>query len=138
MRLARVHDALDPGDGARVLVDRLWPRGIRRDDPRTGTWMPEVAPSHELRRWYGHAGERFEEFAARYREELSAPQSQQALAHLRRLLAAGEVTLVTATREIEGSHAVVLAEVLAHPVRLRAGAEPRPPRNRPTSRTEQR
>ena len=109
IRLARVYDDPGPDDGRRVLVDRLWPRGFRKDDPRVGTWLKEVAPSKELREWYSHQPERFDEFAARYREEL---HHSQALDELRKLTKSGVVTLTTATRHVEGSHAAVLAALL--------------------------
>jgi uncharacterized protein YeaO (DUF488 family) len=92
-----------------VLVDRIWPRGFRKDDPRVGTWCKDVAPSKELREWYHHDPQRFDEFVARYRAEL---RNSPALAELRKLARRGVVTLVTATREVEGSHAAVLAEIL--------------------------
>jgi uncharacterized protein YeaO (DUF488 family) len=90
-------------------VDRLWPRGFRKDDPRVGTWFKDVAPSKELREWYDHQPERFDEFATRYRKEL---QGSAALDELRRLTKSGVVTLVTATRHVDGSHAAVLATLL--------------------------
>jgi uncharacterized protein YeaO (DUF488 family) len=109
IRVARVYDELDPDEGQRVLVDRIWPRGVRKDDPRVGIWRRDVAPSKELREWYHHEPERFEEFAARYSEEL---HDSGALAELRQLAKRGVVTLVTATREVDGSHAAVLAKLL--------------------------
>ena len=109
IRVARIYEDIDPDDGQRVLVDRIWPRGIRKDDPRVGIWCKDVAPSKELREWYHHQPERFEEFAARYEAELSG---SPALEELRRLAKRGVVTLVTATRQVEGSHAAVLATLL--------------------------
>src|SRR5271169_6383374 len=109
IRVARVYFDPSPDDGRRVLVDRLWPRGFRKDDPRVGTWLKDVAPSKELRAWYNHQPERFDEFAARYREEL---QGSEALDELRRLTESDVVTLVTATRVVQGSHAAVLATLL--------------------------
>jgi uncharacterized protein YeaO (DUF488 family) len=109
IRVARVYDEPSPDDGDRVLVDRLWPRGFRKDDPRVGTWRKDVAPSKELRGWYNHQPERFDEFAARYKKEL---QGSEALDELRKLTKRGVVTLVTATRELQGSHAAVLATLL--------------------------
>ena len=109
IRVARVYDDPSPDDGRRILVDRLWPRGFRKDDPRVGTWLKDVAPSKELREWYNHQPERFDEFAARYRAEL---QGSEALDELRKLTKRGDVTLVTATREVQGSHAAVLATLL--------------------------
>jgi uncharacterized protein YeaO (DUF488 family) len=109
--VSRVYDT-DPGDGARVLVDRLWPRGFRKGDPRIDRWMREVAPSAELRKWYSHQAERFDEFAARYAAELQTPEGASALAELRDVVKSGPVTLVTAARDLAGSHVAVLAELL--------------------------
>jgi uncharacterized protein YeaO (DUF488 family) len=109
IRTARIYEDIDPDDGQRVLVDRIWPRGIRKDDPRVGIWCKDVAPSKELREWYHHEPERLEEFAARYEAELSG---SPALEELRTLTKRGVVTLVTATRQVEGSHAAVLARLL--------------------------
>jgi uncharacterized protein YeaO (DUF488 family) len=107
--VARIYEDTDPDDGQRVLVDRIWPRGIRKDDPRVGIWRMDVAPSKELREWYHHQPERFDVFASRYEAELSG---SPALQELRQLTKRGVVTLVTATREVEGSHAAVLAKLL--------------------------
>lgn len=109
IRVTRVYDEPDPDDGQRVLVDRVWPRGIRKDDPRVGRWLKDVAPSKELREWYRHDPEKFDEFAKRYRNEL---HDNPALAELRKLAKSGVVTLVTATREVDISQAAVLAKLL--------------------------
>ena len=109
IRTARIYEDVGPDDGQRLLIDRIWPRGIRKDDPRVGIWCKDVAPSKELREWYHHQPERFDEFAARYQAELDG---NPALDELRRLTKSGVVTLVTATREIEGSHVAVLATML--------------------------
>ena len=109
IQVARVYDEASPEDGQRVLVDRIWPRGFRKDDPRVGIWCRDVAPSKELREWYHHEPERFDEFAARYEVELAG---SPALEELRKLTKRGVVTLVTATREVDGSHAAVLAKLL--------------------------
>ena len=111
LTVSRVYDT-DPGDGERVLVDRLWPRGFRKGDPRIDRWLREVAPSTELRKWYAHQPERFDEFSARYAAELQTPDGAAALAELRDVVKAGPVTLVTAARDLEGSHVAVLAELL--------------------------
>ena len=104
-----MYDDVDQDDGQRVLVDRLWPRGVRKDDPRVGIWYKDVAPSNELREWYHHDPQRFDEFAVRYREEL---HDSPVLAELKKVTKRGVVTLVTAVREVEGSHAAVLAKLL--------------------------
>ena len=112
MRLARVYDDPAPGEGVRVLVDRLWPRGLRKDDPRVGRWLKQVAPSTQLRHWYGHDPDRHAEFARRYRAELADAAVAPALDELRALAAAGPLTLVTATKELALSHLGVLEKVL--------------------------
>lgn len=111
--LARVYDEPAPDEGERVLVDRLWPRGMRKDDPRVGRWLPAVAPSTELRRWYSHKSERFDEFAARYAKELESGDGAEALAELRALTGKGAVVLVTASRDLEISQAAVLRQLLS-------------------------
>jgi uncharacterized protein YeaO (DUF488 family) len=112
VRIRRVYDVPDAGDGRRILVDRLWPRGLAKDAAAIDEWLKAVAPSTELRRWYGHDPELFGEFGRRYAEELSGPERAQAVAHLRDLAHAGPLTLLTATRDIEHSQAAVLADQL--------------------------
>lgn len=107
--MARVYDEVGPDEGQRVLVDRVWPRGVRKDDPRVGIWCKDVAPSKDLRQWYHHDANRFDEFAARYRSEL---RDSGALQELRELVKRRSVTLVTATRDVEISQAAVLAKLL--------------------------
>jgi len=109
IRVARVYDDVGPDDGQRVLVDRVWPRGVRKEDPRVGIWCKDVAPSKDLREWYQHKSERFDEFASRYQSEL---RDNTALAELRKLTQRGVVTLVTATRDPDISQAAVLAKLL--------------------------
>ena len=109
IRIERVYHDIDPDEGQRVLVDRLWPRGIRKDDLRVGIWCKDVAPSKELREWYHHQPERFDEFVSRYEAELA---DNTALEGLRTMTSRGVVTLVTATRDLNGSHAAVLAKLL--------------------------
>lgn len=112
MRTARVYAPVSPDDGTRILVDRLWPRGIRKDDPRVGHWCKDVAPSTELRHWYGHDPARFDEFRHRYVAELASPPQAAALDELRAEAAKGPVTLVTATKELALSHVGVLVQEL--------------------------
>lgn len=99
----------------RVLVDRLWPRGVTKQRAALDEWARDVAPSTELRRWYGHNPARFEEFARRYRAELAAPGSAgaRALAELRSLTRGRSISLVTATRDIDHSGAIVLRDLLS-------------------------
>lgn len=112
IEVARVYDPPSDEDGTRVLVDRLWPRGFRKDDPRVGRWLPAVAPSTELRRWYSHRQERFDEFVARYTAELENDTAAGALDELRGFLRKGPVVLVTATRDLDRSNAAVLRDLL--------------------------
>ena len=115
IRVRRVYEAPQPDDGTRVLVDRLWPRGLSKAKAALDEWCKDVAPSDELRRWYGHDPERFEEFARRYRLELDDPARASALAHLRELAKDGPLTLLTATKQAGISEAAVLAGLLASP-----------------------
>jgi uncharacterized protein YeaO (DUF488 family) len=112
IQVRRVYD--DPGndDGVRVLVDRLWPRGIAKEGLHLDRWAKEVAPSTELRKWYGHRLERFDEFRQRYRAELGAPPAAEGLEDLRRTADRGRLTLLTATRDVPHSGAAVLAEAV--------------------------
>ena len=110
--LKRVYDPPSTGDGARVLVDRLWPRGLSKERAALREWVKQVAPSTALRNWYGHDPERFEEFGRRYRRELNDPERAEALQHLRDLAKRENVTLLTATKRADISEAVVLADLL--------------------------
>jgi len=113
VRVRRVYEDPDRDDGVRVLVDRIWPRGMTKAKAALDEWCKDVAPSHELRTWYGHQPDRFTEFARRYRLELEDPRRAEALAHLRELASDRTVTLLTATREPAISEAAVLAALLA-------------------------
>ncbi len=108
--LKRVYESRTGSDGARVLVERLWPRGIRKTDPRIDQWLKEIAPSAPLRAWFGHEPAKWAEFQRRYRAELAA--NGEAVARLRALLAQGPVTLVYAARDEQRNSARVLAEWL--------------------------
>lgn len=110
VRLKRAYDAAAPTDGYRVLIDRLWPRGVSRERARLDAWEKDVAPSTELRRWFGHDPQRFEEFRHRYIEELRDHTSQ--LEALRSRAREGTLTLVYSAHDSEHNDAVVLAEVL--------------------------
>ncbi|GEE03904.1 hypothetical protein nbrc107696_43500 [Gordonia spumicola] len=107
--VARVYD---PPTADRVFVDRLWPRGIRKDDPRIGRWVKDVTPSNELRAWYHAHRDRYDDFVARYRDELAEPPAAAALAELRALADTGHVELATAAKDVEHSHVpVIVAEL---------------------------
>lgn len=110
IRLKRIYDPPEAGDGARVLVDRLWPRGISKERAALTAWLRDVAPSHELRRWFGHEPSRWPAFREKYRAELE--QQPDALAALRDLARRGPLTLLFAARDEAHNEAVVLREVL--------------------------
>src|SRR5262245_129881 len=111
VRIARIYEAAGKDDGWRVLVDRLWPRGIKKEKARVDEWMKEVAPSGELRKWFGHKPERWAEFARRYRSELAKKKEMmQRLAAMERKH--GTLTLLFGAKDREHNQAVVLRDVL--------------------------
>jgi uncharacterized protein YeaO (DUF488 family) len=110
VRLKRAYDPAEPDDGYRVLIDRLWPRGVSTERARLDEWARELAPSAELRTWFGHDPERFAEFERRYRAELA--DHDEKLDELRRRAREGPLTLVYGARDEEHNDAVVLAELL--------------------------
>ena len=111
----RVYEEPDPGDGMRVLVDRLWPRGLSKDRAQVDLWLKDVAPSRDLRVWFGHDPAKFDEFRRRFEAELAQEPGRSALARLRELARTQHVTLVFAAHDTEHCNAVVLRELLAHP-----------------------
>lgn len=112
IRVRRVYDDPVPEDGTRVLVDRVWPRGLRKAAAHLDDWAKDVAPSRELRMWYGHDPAKFGEFRRRYTAELEQPGPREALSRLRALAAGKPLTLLTATRDLGLSQAAVLAGLL--------------------------
>jgi uncharacterized protein YeaO (DUF488 family) len=113
VRVRRVYDEPSAADGARVLVDRVWPRGLRKDALRLDDWAKDVAPSSDLRKWYGHDPAKFGEFRQRYLGELAGGPQRAALGRLRALAASGKpLTLLTATKDLDHSQAAVLARLL--------------------------
>ena len=121
IRVRRVYDAPSPADGARVLVDRVWPRGLRKDAAHLDEWAKDAAPSTELRKWYGHDPAKFGEFRRRYLDELSGAAQRKELGRIRALAATGPVTLLTATRAVDISEAAVLAQILRQPIEDEGG-----------------
>ena len=112
IRVRRVYDQPAPGDGVRILVDRVWPRGLRKADAKLDEWAKDLAPSAGLRTWYGHDPAKFGEFRRRYLAELDAAGPRARLAALRASAAESQLTLLTATRDVDISQATVLAELL--------------------------
>lgn len=115
MAMVEVHRVYEHEDieGHKVLVDRLWPRGISKAAEPWDEWLKDVAPSNDLRKWYGHDVERWDEFARRYRAELTEQPTADAFEHLRSLEGDGDLVLLTATRDVEHSAARVLQGELA-------------------------
>jgi uncharacterized protein YeaO (DUF488 family) len=111
--IKRVYDKVSGDDGVRILIDRLWPRGLSKAELKLDAWPRALAPSTELRKWYGHDPKLFAEFRRRYREELAGQKEE--FAALRAMTRGRNATLLTATRELELSHAVVLRELLEKP-----------------------
>jgi uncharacterized protein YeaO (DUF488 family) len=110
--VGRVYDPRSVEDGTRVLVDRLWPRGLTKNQADLDEWCRQIAPSAALRKWYRHDPDRFAEFGRRYRAELDNPDRANALGHLRELAQRRPLTLLTATRTTDISAAAVLADLL--------------------------
>lgn len=113
IRLKRVYDAYSEGDGQRILVDRLWPRGLTKEAARIDVWLKDVAPSHELRKWIHQAPSQWEEFVVRYRAELAgSPEAVACIQQLRDAASAGVVTLVFSAKTENRNNATVLRDVL--------------------------
>jgi uncharacterized protein YeaO (DUF488 family) len=110
VRAKRAYEDVDPGDGYRVLIDHVWPRGVSRERAHLDEWARELAPGDELRKWFDHVPERFAEFRSRYRDELAAHSDQ--VDELRRRAREATLTIVYAARDTEHNNAVVLAELI--------------------------
>ena len=110
--IKRVYEEPGEGDGMRVLVDRLWPRGLSKERARVDLWLKEIAPSNELRTWFGHDPAKFDEFRSRYETELASGPAHDALVRLRELARQQHVTLVFGARDTEHANAAVLRELL--------------------------
>jgi uncharacterized protein YeaO (DUF488 family) len=111
LKLKRAYEAPERGDGTRILIDRLWPRGIKKADAAIDRWLRDIAPSAELRRWFGHQPERWPEFRSRYLAELK--KRADLVEEIRTAARAGPVTLVYAARDEAHNDAVVLKELLS-------------------------
>ena len=109
IRIKRIYEQAAEEDGFRILVDRLWPRGVKKETAKIGLWLKEVAPSNELRKWFSHDSEKWEEFKKRYVKELAA--KQPLLKEIRRM-EKGTVTLFYSARDVEHNNAVALKAFL--------------------------
>ena len=112
IQMKRVYDEPEPGDGTRVLIDRLWPRGLSKEQAKIDIWLKDIAPSNELRKWFGHDPEKFAQFRQRYAQELTSAIAQEALQKLRAMAEKGLVTLLYAAHDGEHSNAIVLRDIL--------------------------
>ncbi len=112
VKLKRVYEKAERADGVRILVDRLWPRGLTRDDAALDEWVRDIAPSDQLRKWFAHKPERWKEFQRRYKEELKAPDRKKLIAKLRKIAGIATVTLLYAARDDDHNNAAILASVL--------------------------
>jgi uncharacterized protein YeaO (DUF488 family) len=112
VQVRRIYEDRRPDDGARVLVDRLWPRGVSKERAALDEWCKQVAPSPELRTWYGHDPARYDEFVRRYHDELSSGERLEAVESLRERARTGMLTLVTATKDEDHCAAEVLHGLL--------------------------
>lgn len=112
MKIKRVYEKPESEDGLRILVDRLWPRGLTKEKAHVDLWLKDIAPTTELRKWFGHEPARWNEFTERYILELETNQKQTAI--LKEQLNAGPVTLVYAARDEEHNEAVILKELFDH------------------------
>jgi len=112
--LKRAYDEPSTSDGIRVLVERLWPRGISKEQAHIDLWLKDVAPSTELRKWFNHDPQKFPEFRRRYEKELKSEAAQEALTRLREIAKQGQLTLIFAARDIEHSNAAILQDLLLH------------------------
>ena len=112
-KIKRIYEAFDPDDGWRVLVDRVWPRGVSKEKARLDEWCKELAPSPQLRNWFCHIPEKFDAFTVQYRAELDQnPKIQEAIGQILGKSANGQVTLLYSARDTEHNQAVVLRDYL--------------------------
>ncbi|HSU80127.1 MAG TPA: DUF488 domain-containing protein [Candidatus Angelobacter sp.] len=113
LHLKRVYDSPNAGDGLRILVDRLWPRGVKKEIAQLDYWLKDVAPSSELRKWFHSGSGTFEDFRSRYLEELDCrPETKEALHTLQNLITQSPVTLLYGSKDTTNNHAIVLKEWL--------------------------
>ena len=111
VKIKRAYDKISPDDGKRILVDRLWPRGIKKDEAKIDEWIKEIAPSNELRKWFAHDPSKWQEFKKRYREELK--DQSNLIKILKHRAKKGNITLIFSARDTEHNNAVVLSELIS-------------------------
>ncbi|SEA95131.1 Uncharacterized conserved protein YeaO, DUF488 family [Oribacterium sp. KHPX15] len=115
IRTKRIYKALEENDGIRILVDRLWPRGIKKESSEVKAWEKEIAPSNELRKWFNHDAEKYPEFRRKYMEELDASEdAEKLLEFVKEHIKSDNITLLYAAKDEEHNNAIVLMDWLAH------------------------
>jgi len=112
IKIKRIYDPVSRDDGRRILVDRLWPRGLRKEEAKIHEWLKEIAPSDELRKWFGHDPARWQEFRQKYSAELA--KNSELLERLRAEAGKGVITLLFAAKDVTHNNAVVLKELIEH------------------------
>lgn len=116
VQIKRIYEGQDADDGLRVLVDRVWPRGMSKEDAKLDHWMKEVSPSHELRKWFGHDPDKYSDFKKKYKEELKSGRQQEELEKLKKLTKQHHknLTLLYGAKDEKHNQANVLKEILDH------------------------
>ncbi len=122
LKIKRAYEKKSAADGKRIYVDRLWPRGLTKEDFPYDEWLKELSPSAELRTWFGHEPDKFQEFRKRYIQELADAEKQTLLEHIAKMAAKGPVTLVYSAKDTEHNNAVVLAELIGRLMKEKAAA----------------
>ncbi len=112
LKIKRAYDKPESADGKRILIDRLWPRGVSKADARIDEWVKDLGPSTELRKWFGHDPEKWEEFRKRYIKELSAPDKSMLLGKIAQTAEHGSITLIYSAKDTEHSDVKVLEELI--------------------------
>ena len=113
LKIKRAYERKEASDGERILIDRLWPRGVGKDEASIDEWLKELAPSTQLRQWFDHDPGKWKEFKKRYCKELAAPESRRLLENIARTAERYNVTLIYAAKDTEHSHVLVLKELIA-------------------------
>ena len=113
LKIKRIYESASPDDGTRVLVDRIWPRGVSKDQAKIDHWWKDLAPSTELRKWYAHRVERWQEFRKKYMAGLK--HHDEALNKLKALAASGRVTLVYSAKDVQHNQAIVVKDYIENP-----------------------
>ncbi len=112
LKIKRAYEKKVAGDGKRIYIDRIWPRGLTKEEVAIDEWIRDLSPSNELRKWFGHEPDKFAEFKRRYVKELSDSSKQEQLKRIAKMAEGGNVTLIYSAKDTEYNNAVVLAELI--------------------------